>query len=69
MELPDCVIEPPHIVADPCKPRWVVKCEHGEWHWATFSGWTDKRDERGAFLGLMNLRSKLFIHVLKMRNE
>jgi hypothetical protein len=59
---PDCLLEPPHIVADPCRPRWVVKCSHGNYFYANEFLWTDKRDEKGAMLALKEL-------FWKMRNE
>lgn len=44
-----------HIVADPCPPRWVVRCEHGHWFGYGSGIWTDKRDELCAYTSLFGL--------------
>lgn len=63
MKWPECIIELPHIVADPCKPRWVVRCSHGKWFWNTTSPWKNKRDEQAAYVALWGLLEKVKIHV------
>jgi hypothetical protein len=59
---PDCIVEMPHIIADPCKPRWVVRCEHDFWFWYGSDAWLDKRDELGAYVALLGLRQKVEDH-------
>lgn len=58
-DFPDCITIPPHIVADPCQPRWVVRCSHGQWFWYQSSYWKDKRNERGAWIALTGLVTKI----------
>jgi hypothetical protein len=56
----DCV-PPPHIIGNPCAPRWVVKCEHGIWFYYSPSWWTDKRNEFDAYVALFGLAHKIAV--------
>lgn len=62
MDWPACIVDRPHIVADPCKPRWVVKCTHGFWFWHATRPWVDKRNEFDAYVALWGLYEKLLMH-------
>lgn len=59
-DFPECITVPPHIVGDPCLPRWVVQCSHGQWFWYHNPHyWKDKRNERGAWIALTGLVAKI----------
>lgn len=62
VQWPDCIVDKPHIVADPCHPRWVVKCEHDVWFYHQTPTWIHKRDEYAAYFALMGLFDKIFDH-------
>jgi hypothetical protein len=54
----DCV-PPPHIVADPCHPRWVVQCSHGHWFYYHAKDWYDRKNEYKAWLALFGLANRI----------
>lgn len=65
---PDCISNLPHIVSDPCQPRWVVRCEHNVWFWSMNKYWTNAKDEKEAYFALWNLFSILKKHDKEVTN-